>query len=113
MRTSRASMLAVAVMAVAWISAGTAQALEITLGVLHTIRSAARSASRDHQPREVPASGVVTRGSEPATALTRYDLSTDGVGYSTTGGFIDDIVPELEAFKEQIVAGEIVVPTAP
>ncbi len=44
---------------------------------------------------------------------TVYDLSVDGVGYSTSGGFIDDIVPELEDFKAQIVAGDIVVPTVP
>ena len=29
----------------------------------------------------------------------RYDLSVDGVGYSTSGGFVDDIVDQLEAFK--------------
>ncbi len=44
---------------------------------------------------------------------TVYDLSVDGVGYSTTGGFVDDITGELEAFKAAIVAGEIVVPTDP
>ena len=42
-----------------------------------------------------------------------YDLSVDGVGYSTTGGFVDDIVDDLEAFKAQIAAGDIVVPTDP
>ena len=42
-----------------------------------------------------------------------YDLSVDGVGYSTSGGFVDDIVPQLEEFREQIVAGDIVVPTDP
>jgi basic membrane protein A and related proteins len=42
-----------------------------------------------------------------------FDLSVDGVGYSTTGGHIDDIVDQLDAFKEQIVSGEIEVPTAP
>lgn len=42
-----------------------------------------------------------------------YDLSTDGVGYSTSGGYIDDITDQLEEFKAQIVAGDIVVPTAP
>jgi basic membrane protein A and related proteins len=42
-----------------------------------------------------------------------YDLSTDGVGYSTSGGFVDDIADQIEAFKAQIVSGEIVVPTAP
>jgi basic membrane protein A len=42
-----------------------------------------------------------------------YDLTVDGVGYSTSGGFIDDIVDQIEAFKARIVSGEIVVPTAP
>ena len=36
-----------------------------------------------------------------------FDLSVDGVGYSTTGGFVDDIADQLDAFKEQIVSGEI------
>ena len=42
-----------------------------------------------------------------------YDLSVDGVGYSTTGGYVDDIADQLEDFKAQIIAGDIVVPTAP
>ena len=42
-----------------------------------------------------------------------FDLSVDGVGYSTTGGFVDDIADQLDAFKEQIVSGEIEVPTTP
>ncbi len=41
---------------------------------------------------------------------TVFNLAVDGVGYSTTGGFLDDIVPELERFKEAIVGGSIVVP---
>ena len=44
---------------------------------------------------------------------TTYDLSVDGVGYSTSGGFVDDIADQLEAFKAQVVSGEIVVPTEP
>jgi basic membrane protein A len=42
-----------------------------------------------------------------------FDLSVDGVGYSTTGGYVDDIVDQLDAYKAQIVSGEITVPTAP
>lgn len=42
-----------------------------------------------------------------------YDLSTDGVGYATSGGNIDDIVDQLEEFKAQIVDGTITVPTEP
>jgi basic membrane protein A len=43
----------------------------------------------------------------------RYDLSVDGVGYATSGGFIDDIVPQLEEAKAAIIAGEVEVPTTP
>ena len=43
----------------------------------------------------------------------RYDLSVDGVGYSVSGGFVDDIIDQLEAAKASIVSGEVVVPTAP
>lgn len=44
---------------------------------------------------------------------TVYDLSVDGVGYSTTGGYVDDYVDELEDLKAKIVSGEIAVPTEP
>ena len=53
------------------------------------------------------AEGTFTAGN------TVYNLSSDGVGYSTTGGYLDDIVDQLEALKAQIIAGDIVVPTAP
>jgi basic membrane protein A len=42
-----------------------------------------------------------------------YDLSVDGVGYSTSGGYVDDIADQLEAAKASIVAGDVVVPTDP
>ena len=42
-----------------------------------------------------------------------FDLSVDGVGYSTSGGHIDDIVSQLDAFKEQIVSGAVVVSRDP
>ncbi len=45
---------------------------------------------------------------------TRYDLSVDGVGYSTSGGFLSpDTIEQLEAYKAQIIDGTIVVPTNP
>ena len=44
---------------------------------------------------------------------TAYDLSVDGVGYSTSGGFVDDIADQLDALKAQIVSGEITVPSEP
>ena len=42
-----------------------------------------------------------------------FDLADEGVGYSTSGGFIDDIVDQLEDYKQQIIDGDIVVPTTP
>jgi len=42
-----------------------------------------------------------------------FDLEADGVGYSETGGAVDDIVDQLEEFKAQIIAGDITVPTTP
>jgi basic membrane protein A len=42
-----------------------------------------------------------------------YDLKAGGVGYSLTGGKMDDIKAKLDAFKQQIIDGKIVVPTKP
>jgi basic membrane lipoprotein Med (substrate-binding protein (PBP1-ABC) superfamily) len=41
------------------------------------------------------------------------DLSTEGVGLSTTGGFIDDIQGEIDDYRQQIIDGDIEVPTTP
>jgi basic membrane protein A len=41
------------------------------------------------------------------------DLSTDGVGLATSGGFIDDIKSDIDEYKKKIVDGEIKVPTEP
>ena len=54
----------------------------------------------------------VNDGTFPA-GITTYDLAVDGVGYSTSGGFVDDIVEQLDELKQQIIDGEISVPTAP
>jgi basic membrane protein A len=42
-----------------------------------------------------------------------YDLESDGVGLATTGGFIDDIQADIDGFRQQIIDGEIEVPTTP
>ncbi|MGY1857080.1 BMP family lipoprotein [Modestobacter sp. SYSU DS0290] len=42
-----------------------------------------------------------------------YDLESDGVGLSTSGGYIDDISDVVEDYRQQIVDGEITVPTTP
>jgi basic membrane protein A len=44
---------------------------------------------------------------------TRLGLAEGGIDYSTSGGFIDDIVGDLDGYAEQIISGEIEVPTEP
>lgn len=39
-----------------------------------------------------------------------FDLARDGVGYSLTGGAIDDVQAEIDAYAEQITSGAITVP---
>ena len=41
------------------------------------------------------------------------DLSTDGVGLATSGGFIDDIKGQIDEYRKKIISGEIKVPTQP
>jgi basic membrane protein A len=41
------------------------------------------------------------------------DLSTEGIALATTGGFIDDIQDQLDEYKQQIVDGQVEVPTTP
>lgn len=43
----------------------------------------------------------------------QYDLKNDGVGYSVSGGKVDDVKAKLDDLKAQIVAGKIQVPTKP
>ena len=47
------------------------------------------------------------------TGTQIFDLKRDGVGYSTSGGFIDDIKSKLDAYKQDIIDGKIKVPTEP
>jgi basic membrane protein A and related proteins len=42
-----------------------------------------------------------------------YDLKSDGVGYSTSGGYLDEFKDQLDKIKADIIAGTITVPTAP
>ncbi len=41
-----------------------------------------------------------------------FDLAKDGVGYSTSGGKVDDIKAQLDKYKADIIAGTIKVPSA-
>ena len=49
----------------------------------------------------------------PLTSYQVYDLKVDGVGYSKSGGFVDDISSDIDGYKTKIVSGEIKVPVAP
>jgi basic membrane protein A len=55
---------------------------------------------------------AVNSGDKTGGAKT-FDLSNDGVGYATSGGYVDDIAGQLDELKAKIVSGEITVPTAP
>lgn len=57
--------------------------------------------------------GQFVEGEAPGGEDVINDLSTDGVGLSTSGGQIDDIQDQIDEFKQQIVDGEIEVPTTP
>ncbi|HWM00202.1 MAG TPA: BMP family ABC transporter substrate-binding protein [Nocardioidaceae bacterium] len=50
---------------------------------------------------------------KPLTGEQIYDLEANGVDYSTSGGFVDDISGQLDDYKQQIISGEIKVPSTP
>jgi basic membrane protein A len=45
--------------------------------------------------------------------IKTFDLKADGVGYATSGGFVDDIASQLDDLASQIKDGTIKVPTEP
>jgi basic membrane protein A len=47
------------------------------------------------------------------TGIRRLGLESGGVELASSGGFIDDIRPELDRIRRRIIAGEIAVPVAP
>ncbi len=48
-----------------------------------------------------------------APGIHTFGLANGGVGYATSGGFVDDIKARLDAYAADIVAGKIVVPQTP
>jgi basic membrane protein A len=57
---------------------------------------------------------VKSMGEDKFTAGKQvFDLKTDGVGYSTSGGKVDDIKTKLDDYKKQIIDGKITVPEKP
>jgi basic membrane protein A len=45
------------------------------------------------------------------SGTTLFDLADEGVDYATSGGFVDDVVPVLEQYRQDIIDGVISVPT--
>ncbi len=39
-----------------------------------------------------------------------FNLDADGVGYSTSGGFVDDIVDQIDELRAKIITGDVTVP---
>jgi basic membrane protein A len=50
---------------------------------------------------------------KPLTSYQTYDLKVNGVGYSTSGGYIDDITSSINQYADKIKSGAIKVPTKP
>ena len=53
------------------------------------------------------------KNGKPLTGYRTYDLAQNGVGYATSGGFVDDIKTKINAYADKIKSGKIKVPTAP
>jgi basic membrane protein A and related proteins len=47
----------------------------------------------------------------PPSGSKVYDISVDGVGYSTSGGYVDDITDQLDEVKADLASGEVKAPT--
>lgn len=50
---------------------------------------------------------------KPLSGEKRFDVKSNGVGYSTANPAIKDITAKLEAAKKDIISGKVVVPTKP
>lgn len=49
---------------------------------------------------------------EPLTGVQTFDLAADGVGFSTSNSAVDPYVAVADEFKQQIIDGEITVPSS-
>jgi basic membrane protein A len=54
-----------------------------------------------------------SEGDVPGGEDVINDLSTDGIALATSGGKIDDIMDQIDEYKQKIIDGEIEVPTTP
>jgi basic membrane protein A and related proteins len=53
------------------------------------------------------------KDNKPLTSYTVYDLAHNGVGYATSGGYVDDIKSVIDGYAAKIKSGAIKVPTVP
>lgn len=56
--------------------------------------------------------GLVAAGKEPESYQV-FDLASRRLDISYSGGFIDDLRPEIEDYRRRIIAGEIAIPCYP
>ena len=49
----------------------------------------------------------------PTAGVKVWGIAEGGVGYTTTGGYIDDITGKIDEYSAKIASGEVVVPTDP
>jgi basic membrane protein A len=54
-----------------------------------------------------------TEGQAKGGSTRTFDLKADGVGYSTSGGQVEDIKAQLDDLRQQIIEGKITVPAKP
>jgi hypothetical protein len=56
---------------------------------------------------------VIERHAPFAGGMVERGLADNGVDYATSGGFVDSLIPELEAPCQDVVDGTIIVPAIP
>ncbi|KQT94187.1 hypothetical protein ASG49_04595 [Marmoricola sp. Leaf446] len=82
------------------------------------------TAPKDQQPRiltsmlkridtAVLEAGKAVQDDSWKSGFVTYDLKSDGVGYSTSGGFVDDLKTQIDEAADQIKSGEVTVPAKP
>ncbi|NUS15062.1 MAG: BMP family ABC transporter substrate-binding protein [Streptomyces sp.] len=55
----------------------------------------------------------VKKDNKPKVGTNAYNLANNGVSLATSGGFITDIQPQIDAAKQKIVSGQVKVNTTP
>ncbi|MGY1811891.1 BMP family lipoprotein [Blastococcus sp. SYSU D00820] len=85
-----------------WLSASPDQQAVIMTSMLKRVDLAVQDFIESYADGDVEGGGDI-----------RNDLSTEGVGLAVSGGYIDDIQDQLADFRQQIIDGDIEVPTTP